>query len=657
VVPDAAATGLAGGEPHILIDGYRCVAALRRLGRDRALVECWACDVAQALLGVLARSRSRSFAAIEEALLLRELTQGLGLSQLEVARRCGRNDSWVNRRLQLLSALPDAALAAVRDGRLSTWSASRVIAPLARASAQHAERLLAALLSAPISTRELRQWFEHYQKARRSVRVRMVDHPQLFLQAINESSEQEISDRLRDGPEGECELDLGRINGLIRRVRQRLPMLCPLSERLVGPCPAFRPTSKPSLTTSSGMVSMIGIEIRNSVRILKAQGQSLREISRQLKLSRNTVRRILRVGEHAAEAAPPCDEKTLARLKDAFERARGNGVRVQELLADEDGLKVPYSTLTRWIREAELRPRPRRSGEYQLGPGQEMQHDSSQHRVVLARKRVAAQCAGLVLAYSRRLYFRYYPRFKRFEAKHFLLEATRFNDGSCPACVIDNTSVLVVAGAGAEAVIAPEMVAFARTLGFSFSAHRVRDPDRKGRIERQFAYIENNFLPGRTFDDFEDLNHQALTWCRDVANQKTKRALGMSPEAAYLIEKPYLQPLPRVLPPVYEVLERVVDLYGYVSVETNRYSVPERYVGQSVTVHKYVAEIEIYRHGREIARHPRLIGQHDARHTLPGHHAIPAQRSFPAITSMSPSPCPKNCAPFCVPTSVTVTPY
>jgi hypothetical protein len=103
--------------------------------------------------------------------------------------------------------------------------------------------------------------------------------------------------------------------------------------------------------------------------------------------------------------------------------------------------------------------------------------------------------------------------------------------------------------------------------------------------------------------------------------------LGMSPEAAYLIEKPYLQPLPRVLPPVYEVLERVVDLYGYVSVETNRYSVPERYVGHSVTVHKYLAEIEIYRRGKEIARHPRLIGQRNARYTLAEHHPTPARVS------------------------------
>src|SRR5215467_11326568 len=114
------------GERLVLIDGYRRVAALRRLGRDRATVERWACEVAAAVLCVLARTQGRSFAAIEEALLLRELTQGLGVSQREAARRCGRDGSWVNRRLNLLSSLTEAAIAAIREGRLSTWSAARV---------------------------------------------------------------------------------------------------------------------------------------------------------------------------------------------------------------------------------------------------------------------------------------------------------------------------------------------------------------------------------------------------------------------------------------------------------------------------------------------------------------------------------------------------
>jgi ParB family chromosome partitioning protein len=233
VVGAAADSSAKDAERLVLIDGYRRVAALRRLGRDRAFVERWPCDLTEALLGVLARTQGRSFAAIEEALLLRELTQGLGVSQREAARRCARDGSWVNRRLQLLASLPEAALAAVREGRLSSWAAARVIAPLARANAAHADRLLRAQGQARLSTRELGQWFEHYQKARRGVRERMVDHPRLFLQALNERAEQRSSERLRDGPEGECEAELWRINELICRVRKRLSMLCPISVELV----------------------------------------------------------------------------------------------------------------------------------------------------------------------------------------------------------------------------------------------------------------------------------------------------------------------------------------------------------------------------------------------------------------------------------------
>jgi len=335
------------------------------------------------------------------------------------------------------------------------------------------------------------------------------------------------------------------------------------------------------------------------------------------------VRRILRGAPVRSQPSAPCSEATLAALRQAFARAQGNVSRVQQLLAAEQGLEPAYSTLTRWVRQAQMREPPTRAGEYVFGPGEEMQHDTSPHRVTIGARTLSAQCAGLVLAYSRRLFIQYYPRFTRFEAKQFLLEAARFNEGACPRCVIDNTSVLVASGTGAEAVFAPEMVAFARTLGFEFHAHRVGHPDRKGRIERPFYFVETNFLPGREFTNFEDLNRQAFTWCREVANAKPKRALGMSAEAAYVMEKPHLQPLPEALPPVYELLERVVDLNGYVSVDTNRYSVPERLIGQPVSLYKYPAEVHIHHRGTLVATHARLLGERDARRLVAEHHRLP----------------------------------
>jgi hypothetical protein len=75
----------------------------------------------------------------------------------------------------------------------------------------------------------------------------------------------------------------------------------------------------------------------------------------------------------------------------------------------------------------------------------------------------------------------------RFEAKAFLSEALRFFDAVARRCVIDNTSVILAGGSGANALIAPEMEAFGELLGFEFMAHAIGHSDRKGRIERPFS--------------------------------------------------------------------------------------------------------------------------------------------------------------------------
>jgi ParB-like chromosome segregation protein Spo0J len=224
----------------VLVDGYRRVAALRRLGRDTASVDQWTCDLTEALLSVLARTQDRRFAAIEEALLLRELVQGQGLSQHELARRCGRDVSWVSRRLALLSALPDAALAAVRAGMLSSWAANRVVVPLARANTEHADRLLTALAVASLSTRELESWFEHYQQASRTVRERMVSDPRLFLDARRVTDERRAGERLRAGPEGECAADLRCLEAVLARLNNRVAALHPTPPVLIAAVPRLR---------------------------------------------------------------------------------------------------------------------------------------------------------------------------------------------------------------------------------------------------------------------------------------------------------------------------------------------------------------------------------------------------------------------------------
>lgn len=315
-------------------------------------------------------------------------------------------------------------------------------------------------------------------------------------------------------------------------------------------------------------------------------------------------------------------------MREAFGDCKGNVVRMREVLTEKHGLDIAYSTLTRMVREMELRESgpTRRTGRYIFGPGEEMQHDTSPHRVTLNGKPVTAQCAALVLAYSRRAVIRYYPAFTRFEAKVFLRDALVLLEGGCKRCTIDNTSVMVAAGSGPGAVIAPEMETFAAIFGFGFVPHRVGDPNRKGRVERFFHYVENNFLAGRSFADWHDLNRQADQWCRDKADVRPMKDLGMSPQAAFVIEKPHLTTLPPFVPPVYRTEHRRVDTEGYITLDTNRYSVPERFVGQPVEVHKYWDRVRVY-HGRKvIAEHDRAIGERDRRLTACGHHTVPNPR-------------------------------
>jgi transposase len=309
-------------------------------------------------------------------------------------------------------------------------------------------------------------------------------------------------------------------------------------------------------------------------------------------------------------------------VPEVFKRSEGNVVRVQEILKSEYSRTVPYSTLTRIVRDLDLREdkKKRRSGTYEFGPGQEMQHDTSPHQVLMGDKKVRAQCAGLVLGYSRKLFIQYYPSFTRFEARVFLDAAFRFMDGTCPRCIIDNTSVIVAHGSGPDAEIAPEMERFGQIFRVKFIPHAMGDADRKAKMERNFAYAEQNFLAGRSFTDWHDLNEQAKRWCKEVANQKVKRSLGMSPEAAYLMEKPHLTPLPPYIPPVYQTFYRTVDVAGYVQVDTNRYSVPERLIGKEVEVHKLWDRVEVFFKNHKVADHPRLLDKRETRITTNGHH-------------------------------------
>ena len=247
-----------------------------------------------------------------------------------------------------------------------------------------------------------------------------------------------------------------------------------------------------------------------------------------------------------------------------------------------------------------------------------MQHDTSPHTVEIGGVKRRVQTASAVLCHSRMLFFQCYPRFRRFECKLVLTEALRYFQGAPTVVMIDNTHVVVLRGTGREMVPVPEMESFAERYGFQFRAHAIGNANRSGRVERPFHYIENNFFAGRTFADWNQLNAQARLWC-DEKNRTYKRHLRARPVELYAQERSYLRPLPIWVPETYELHDRIVDVHAYVTVDTNRYSVPNDWIARRVQVRVTAQELIFTLGHEDPITHTRHLQPEHKWITLPEH--------------------------------------
>jgi len=359
---------------------------------------------------------------------------------------------------------------------------------------------------------------------------------------------------------------------------------------------------------------------RTAILHLHAQKVPKREIARLLEISRQSVRQVLKANSSTvpkigrAEKAAPFRPQILELLPNC----KGNLVRVHEELV-ASGADFSYQALTAFCRREGIGQEPPvPAGRHEFEPGQETQHDTSPHTVTIGGRQYKAQTASAVLCYSRMLFFQILPTFQRFDCKVFLTAALRYFQGATQRVMIDNTHVVVWRGSGREMEPVPEMAAFAERLGFTFVAHEIGDANRSGRVERPFHFIENNFLAGRTFADWDDLNKQARAWCERV-NATYKKHIRAIPTELYAVERPRLKPLPAWLPEVYRLHHRIVDVEGYVSLHSNRYSAPASFIGRQVEVREMFDRVEIELDARHIVTHRRILTPDQVRVTLPEH--------------------------------------
>lgn len=369
---------------------------------------------------------------------------------------------------------------------------------------------------------------------------------------------------------------------------------------------------------------------------LHRQGLSVSAIARQLDVDRKTVRKYIERGLLAPAYGPRQPRPRLIGPFEAYLRQRVTaypaltGSRLLRELR-ERGYQGGYTAVTDFLREA--RPAPGSSFEvrFETPPGHQAQVDFAQFQVTLTDEPSSARIVWLfsmVLGYSRLIW----ARFVSHQDLQTVLRchlAAFAAIGGVPCEILYDRMKTVVTGEDGQGGIVynRSLIDFARHHGFHPKACRPYRAKTKGKVERPFRYIREDFFLAGSFRNLDDLNAQLVHWLGTVANPRVHATTGRVVNEAFAEEKLYLQALP--LAPFRAVLklERRVSHEGMVSVGGNLYSVPDATCKRVVEVHSLADQIHIFEDGALIASHPVLEGRHQRR-VAPGHRkpTAPAHR-------------------------------
>jgi transposase len=359
--------------------------------------------------------------------------------------------------------------------------------------------------------------------------------------------------------------------------------------------------------------------IENEVIRRGQEGTPMRRIAAELRISRYLVKRIIldhQRGRAEGAAHPDLPRPPESRgsildghvpfIQDLFTRWPSiTALRVFEELR-KAGFTGKYTIVKDLLRR--LRPDRRRVPvvRFESGKGQQAQMDYAAYEIDFTEEgRRRVNLFSYVLGYSRRQYLHFVESqdFETTIREH--VRAFQHLGGVAATCLYDNMKVVVARYEGDEPIYNTRFLAFATHYGYRVWACRRRRPQTKGKCERPFRYVEENFLNGRSFRDFEHLNECLAQWLAEVADVRMHRETKRRPVDLHAEELPYLIPLPEKAYDTALVVYRTVNAEGMVAHRQNFYSVPWRYLGQVLPLRISEAELVVYGPDLEVlARHP-----------------------------------------------------
>lgn len=382
-------------------------------------------------------------------------------------------------------------------------------------------------------------------------------------------------------------------------------------------------------------------ELNHQVVTLARAGLSRRAIGRRLRVSRNTVKKILaehdiaRTEEHTKLPAPK-DRAPRSKKIDPFER------RVADLLEEYSditaqrvfeelvaaGFEGSYTAVKEHVRAVRPKNKPepsRPTPDY--GLGEMAENDWSPYKIRFTDgKTSVVQAFAYVLCQSRRKSFWLYERSDFYALIDGHVATFKRFDGTARRCKYDGQKAVILRWEGRQPIFNPRFLAFATHYEFTPVACTPGRPNEKPHVERAFWEFERSFLNGRRFSDLDDMRRQLATWMDRTCDTRPHKKLKRSALEMFAEEREHLIPLPRHPYDTARVMYKLCSIDGFIAWDGNRYAVPYDHVTDILVVRVTQREIFVYAADLSlVARHelaPRSTGaevgrqaHHKSRHT------------------------------------------
>jgi predicted transcriptional regulator len=384
------------------------------------------------------------------------------------------------------------------------------------------------------------------------------------------------------------------------------------------------------------------------------ENKSQREISRELKISRDTISKYIKEFESKNErltdlekdeernrneilllieemsSKPRYDTSSRNKTKltddviskinellDLNEKNRLLG-RSKQLMKKIDiheklvelGFDISYPTVCNYIRENHEKKEAFIRQEYNLG--ETLEFDWGEAKLTIGGKPTTLQMGLLTTAQGSHHYARLYQNQKMENFLDIHVQAFKSIGGIHRELVYDNLKQAVRKFVGRNEKEATEdLIKMSLYYGFRYRFCNIASGNEKGHVERGIEFVRRKAFSSKTdFDTVEEANAHLQDKLLELNSKKRNWLQNQSPLDILKQEMPYLIPLK----PSYDTSRRIearVNKYSVINIDQNKYSVPDYLVGKFVNVKIYPDTIEIYYKDSKIAEHDRSYLVHN----------------------------------------------